>query len=373
MKMYSDKKRLYAVSAGLFILLFAALFVPYSSRILAAILLLTGAIVISLLVKKRSAHSTDKRTVHLLLGVIGVLYVVLLYLSGLHFGFHKAEQPFNLHTALQYVLPITVIIVTTEIIRNVLLAQGDKVADIFCYLSSVISQVLIFYNFFDVNNYFKFMDIIGMAFLPAIIASAVYNFLSRRFGMYPIITFRLITTLYPFLLPYEPAMPDSLEAFISLFVPLLVFAFINALYVPKRRFATHKKSRLVYVFGSVLFILMTSLVMLISCKFRYGALVIATESMTGELNKGDAVIFEQYDEQIVLEKQVIVFKKQGSLVVHRVDEIVRINGKNRYYTKGDANDSQDMGYVTDADIVGIAELKVPFVGYPTIWLNSLFS
>ena len=120
-------------------------------------------------------------------------------------------------------------------------------------------------------------------------------------------------------------------------------------------------------------VVMISIVMLISCQFRFGALVIATESMTGELNKGDAVIYERPEENEVQVGQVIVFEKDGSLIVHRVADIERINGINRYYTKGDANEDIDAGYILDVNIKGIAELKVPYIGYPTLWARALFS
>ena len=118
--------------------------------------------------------------------------------------------------------------------------------------------------------------------------------------------------------------------------------------------------------------LMISVVMLISCKFRFGALVIGSESMTGELNVGDTVIYERYDGEIIEEGQVIVFEKDKVAVIHRVVGIERINGVTRYYTKGDANDGLDTGYRTSSDIIGITKFKVSYIGYPTLWLRSLF-
>ena len=118
---------------------------------------------------------------------------------------------------------------------------------------------------------------------------------------------------------------------------------------------------------------MISIAMLISNQFRFGMLVIATESMTGEINKGDVIIFERYEDQKVEIGDVIVFEKDDLRVVHRIVDVERVNGINRYYTKGDANDSWDAGYVLDANIVGVTNLKVPFVGYPTIWARDLFS
>jgi signal peptidase len=60
------------------------------------------------------------------------------------------------------------------------------------------------------------------------------------------------------------------------------------------------------------------------------------------------------------------------MIVHRVVDIKIINGITRYYTKGDANEDADAGFITDSEIVGLADKKIPFIGYPTIWMRSLF-
>lgn len=113
--------------------------------------------------------------------------------------------------------------------------------------------------------------------------------------------------------------------------------------------------------------------MLISNQFYYGAYVIATESMTGELNRGDVAIYESYEEQLIIEGQVIVFEQNGSAIVHRVVDIEIINGITRYHTKGDANEDWDADYILDSDIIGLVNYKLPFLGYPTLWVRSLFS
>ena len=94
--------------------------------------------------------------------------------------------------------------------------------------------------------------------------------------------------------------------------------------------------------------------------------------MTGELNKGDAVIYEAYDGQYIQEEDVVVFRKNDILVVHRVVDIERINDQNRYYTKGDANDAKDDGYITDENIEGIVLFKISYIGYPSLWIRDLF-
>ena len=120
-------------------------------------------------------------------------------------------------------------------------------------------------------------------------------------------------------------------------------------------------------------LIMIFTVALVSNQFYYGSYVIATESMTGELNKGDIAIYERYKDQTIIEGQVIVFEQNGRAIVHRAVDIQVINGQTRYYTKGDANEDMDTGFIYDSSIIGIVNTKLPFLGYPTIWLRSLFA
>ena len=216
------------------------------------------------------------------------------------------------------------------------------------------------------------MDFVGLTVFPAIVANLLYHYLTKRYGMLPNTVYRLVLTLYAYVLPIRVAIPDSLLALARLLLPIAVFLFIDSLYEKKRRYALVKNKKLAAVITVIAIACVVSVVMLISNQFRYGALVIATESMTGELNKAEAVIFEQYDDQIIIDGQVIVFEKNDSTIVHRVVDIEKINGQTRYYTKGDANEDDDAGFITDANVVGLVRFKIPYIGYPTLWLRSLF-
>ena len=94
--------------------------------------------------------------------------------------------------------------------------------------------------------------------------------------------------------------------------------------------------------------------------------------MTGSINKGDAIVYERYDDQIIEVGDIIVFEKNKQMVVHRVIDIAKINNEVRYFTKGDANEDADVGYVIDNEIKGITQFKIIYIGYPTIWARSMF-
>ena len=117
---------------------------------------------------------------------------------------------------------------------------------------------------------------------------------------------------------------------------------------------------------------MTLLIALISCKFRYGVIVIGSGSMTGSLDKGDAVIFEQYKGEPIKEGTVIIYQNEDIQTVHRVIKQENVNGEYRYITKGDKNQDSDEGYRTKNDIIGAIRFRIPYIGYPTLWLRDIF-
>ena len=365
-------------SASLLVALLFTLIIPLgvSGRIVAAILLLPAAVFIPLFIKKRSILSINKKQVLLVMTVIALLYVMAFYLSGLKFEFYKNSYGLSLQNFFEFFLPIAVIIIATEIVRFVFMAQNDRLTRVFCYFSTLLADMLICATIPSVTSFNRFMDLVAGTLLPAILSNLLYNYLAKRYGMYPNLVFRLLTTLHAYLFPITSGIEESLLNLVKLLLPIGIYLFIDALYEKKRRYALGNTSRAQRVVSTVLSILvllaMIGNIMLVSNQFRYGSLVIATESMTGELNKGDVVIFERYEKQTIEEGQVIVFEKNDSLIVHRVADIQIINGITRYYTKGDANDDVDAGYITSASIVGVADYKLPFFGYPTLWMRSLF-
>ena len=372
-----DRKKLYIISSSILAALLITLFLPNGSgRIVAAFLLLPSAIIVSLFIKKRQALSVNAKQVWLIITMIGLLYVMFYYLSALRFGFIKTGYGWKSDIIFLYTLPIAVIIVSTEIIRYVLCAQKIKGAKALAYFICLVADVVVCATIPAITNMATFMDVVALTLFPGFLYNLLYNYLAERYGYQQNIIYRALTVWVFYLIPYGSAISNSLVAFVNVMLPIAIYVFIDVLYEKKRKKALEKHSRLRLVASGVLSAITVSLmlgtIMLISNQFRYGALVIATESMTGELNVGDVVIYEAYEDQPIKEGQVIVIENNGTAIVHRVVDIEIINGVTRYYTKGDANEDNDAGYITEANIGGIAKNKLPMLGYPTLWVRSLF-
>lgn len=373
--MTRDRKILYllaaTVTAGL---LPIVLLVGGGSQALAAAWLILSAIAVHLLVKKRKAHSLHRSMVLLLTVVFMLLYITIFYLSGLRLGFVRTTVPFNLQLFTNRLLPMLLIIVASEKIRRLLLIQESTLAAALAFLLCLFSELAAAGGLQVIDSFSSMMDMVGLTLLPAVTSGILCQFVSARHGAMPPIAYRALLLLPPYFIPVTPALPDALKSFIKLLLPLVLLLFLKALYEKriKRATASPHAKRIGYITAAIALLLGTGLILLISCQFRVGTIVIATGSMTGELNIGDAIVYERYDKQVITVGTVIVYEKDRSLIVHRVVEIECINGQNRYYTKGDANEERDLGYITDSNIKGITNFKISYIGYPSLWMHRIF-
>ena len=370
--MPKDIKKLYIICLSVFAVLLAAVALEnVGGYISSACLMIFLAVLTSLVLRKRVSCSTSRREVLLISTLIGIIFAVAIQSTGVYFSFYKNPYFVNLGLLLTRILPSAALIVAGEITRRVLLCQRKRFSNVTAYFVGFMSELLLFYKITQLTSVNRFMDLVGLTLFPAITSNIYYHYLSKRYGALPNIIFRSITTLYIYFIPTVTGMSDSLASCIKIIFPILMLALVSAMFEKKKKNAVKKGKRLGAIGTVLTSIVIVSVAMLISCQFRFGALVIATESMTGEINKGDMIIYEQYDNQFIKEGQVIVFTQNESKIVHRVVKIENIGGELRYYTKGDANDSLDTGYRTQADVVGLTDAKIAFVGYPTLWLREI--
>lgn len=370
--MNRDIKRVIVLSAIICVLLLGSLFIPAEQNgIVGACLLVPMALVVFFTVKKRRIPSINKYQVLLIVGVCGMLYIMLYYFLGLYFGMARRSQSMTWGSFFSGILPIALSIIASEIIRVVLLAQKSRFASVMSFIICLTTDILLAGGLVNVNSFNDFMDLVGLAGLSAVMGNILYHYLAKRYGVLPGLLLRLMLALYTIIIPLVPLVPDPLKAMGGLLFPLLVYLFVDMLYEKKK--VSHKKpGALSYICGGVVVVLMISIVMIVSCQFRIGALVIGSGSMTGELNVGDAAVYERFEGQVIQEGDVIVFRSGNTRVIHRVVDINNVNGELRYVTRGDANEDNDIGYRTHADIIGIVHFKVAYIGYPSIWIRDIF-
>jgi signal peptidase len=309
----------------------------------------------------------------LLTGVFGVLFVALTELTGTFLVFYKNPYFVNSKTAITTVLPIALLIVGSELLRvRIVTQKKNRVASIAIFVACVAAEVLAFGSLSGIGSINRAMDLIGMTLIPAITGGVLYHFVAKRYGAAPNIVYRVLTSLYIYFIKNTTALSEALVACAKILLPLGILALLIALYEKRQKTVRGRGSKIASsLITWVLLVVTVATAMLVSCQFRFGALVIATDSMTGEINVGDVIVYERYDGEPLAVGDVIVFQRSSIKVVHRVIEIDYEDGEYRYVTKGDYNEVRDAGYVTEKDIIGTTNVKLPGVGYPALWLNHI--
>lgn len=381
--MKRDKFKIYTLELILIIFLFFAVFTSSINRITLSIILLIYMFIVHILLKNKKINSIFNKQVMIWMTIFALVYIGLFYLLGLYFGFMHSKVLFSIKTIFKYIIPLIIIIVSSEIIRKTFLTQNGKIrvkkigtinlSVVFTYIIMVLIDFIIYNGIYNLSTLDDFLVVLGFVLFASLSCNLLYNYISIRYGEKSIIIYRLITILYIYIIPIIPDVYIFFQSFLRMVYPYLIYLFLDKNFSRFDFIVSYRDRKNEVIGNTILIVVLTLFIMLISCQFKYGILVVGSESMKGTINKGDAVIYERYDKEKIVEGNVIIFNYNDIRTIHRVDEIKRVNGINRYYTKGDANSRRDDGYITDDKIYGVVKLKVKYIGYPTLWLRELFS
>ena len=110
----------------------------------------------------------------------------------------------------------------------------------------------------------------------------------------------------------------------------------------------------------------------------YGAYVIVSGSMEPIIKIKDAVVIRRVSEaDDVKVGDVVTYRSMdssyyGILITHRVVDIKSENGKTKYVTKGDNNETVDRSPIEFGQITGKVVMRIPKVGYLKYFLVSSY-
>lgn len=381
--MKKDKLKLYFTEILLFSCFLITIIVSNKmTYTTSAIILTVSMLIVKSLLKKKNTKSLYQKQVFYLMFGFAIIYLALFFFIGiLKNDFLRQPVTFEFKTLYRFIIPISISIITSEIMRSILLYQegtiriknfqGD-ISKILTFVNMVLIDVLIYIGVYDLTSYEQFSAALGIVIFASISCNLFYNYTSKRYGMFGIIVYRMITILYTYIIPITPNIHIYLKSFFRMVYPYFLYLILEKTFSKTDFVVSYTTRRRNFIEITAIVITMTFITMLVSCEFKYGLLVVGSKSMTGTINMGDAIIFEQYKKQPIRNGQIIIFKSDGLQYVHRVIDIKDINGEIRYYTKGDANEKEDKGYITKKDIVGLTKLRIVGIGWPSLWFRDLF-
>jgi len=104
--------------------------------------------------------------------------------------------------------------------------------------------------------------------------------------------------------------------------------------------------------------------------FGWKPFIILSGSMESEIMPGDIAIVKEVDTKSLKVGDVIAFKNDDLVITHRIKEIKTQDGKTKYITKGDNNNTNDFDAVTPDQVEGIYVLRIPNLGNLAIFIQT---
>jgi signal peptidase I len=175
-----------------------------------------------------------------------------------------------------------------------------------------------------------------------------------------------------YFLPIVPKANMLIQACMFMILPFILYKFVDGTRkernIPKAKDV--RKRWWDRVETAILLIVFTILAGLVSREFKYSMIAVGSGSMSGTIEKGDAIIYQKYKGELLHEGDIIVFKIDNTLIVHRINKKFFLGEEYVYMTKGDANSSVDNWIVESNMIVGRVEKRIRYIAWPSVWINE---
>ena len=310
-----------------------------------------------------------------------MVFLIFYYLFGIIIGYAESNNYLTLYGLTVFIIPTILKIVFKEHLRNSFLTKSgnNKFLIIYTTLLFIMIDILSALSILKMSNMHDLFLFIALVLLPSITVNIFATYINIKVGFMPVIIYLLIFSLYQYIVPIVPDPSEYLKAIIDFVLPILILFKVRKNVnkysdEDKEIDRNYKKSAIIILIIPI--VLTIIIIYFVSGYFRYYALAIASGSMHPIFDRGSVVITERVNDKYdnydkLKEGEIIAFKAEKNVVVHRLIRIVNVGDEVYYYTKGDANKEEDNYLIKKENIIGIVRFKIPYIGYPTVWFSEI--
>ena len=309
--------------------------------------------------------------------IIYLISFIIYYIFGIFIGFVRTTNYFTLEGIFKFILPYIVMIILREYLREQMLnkTEESKLLTIAsCILLILLELTNRLANSSLTTNYDRFI-FIALTVLPIISNNVASTYLAQKVGYKVNVFWLSVAGLYGVVLPFVPDVGQYIEALIMFIFPFIIMYNVYSFYNKRDKNIpiSYIKTRRYFEIPLIAIFVFT-LAYFVSGYFRYYAIAISSGSMTPLIGVGDVVIVDQDIDYKNLEVgDIIAYRYNKIIIVHRLCDIVVSGNEYFFYTKGDANTDVDNYIIYPNTIIGKVTSKVPYIGSPTVWINKLFN
>lgn len=319
----------------------------------------------------------DKKSIIKNMIIDTISYLIFMYGIGIFTGYIKTSYSLNLISIIKNIFPVIVLIIIQEMFRYHICKKGEKkkviiVLSILLFILVDISLSIHLYNFSDRT---RIIELVTLTIFPSIFKNMMLSAFAYKYGYRICIIYQLITNIYLYIMPIFPNLSVYLESILSILLPIFVGLLIYFRFKKITIKDFRNKSTIIKVITGIILFITIVIIILYSNLFPYTVAVIGSGSMTPTLKIGDMILIDKTyrkNTKKLKEGQVLVFQVKDTIYTHRIVKIDRQNGNYYILTKGDRKGQTiDTWTVTNKDIIGVTKLKIPMMGYPSVWLRKL--
>ena len=310
-----------------------------------------------------------------------MIFLILYYLFGIIIGYAKSNNYLTLYGLTIFIIPAILKIIFKEHLRNSLLTKSgnNKFLIVYTLLLFIMIDILPSLSVLKISNINDVFIFIALLLLPSITVNIFATYINMKVGYMPVIIYLLIFSLYQYIIPIVPDPNEYLKAIIDFVLPIFMLLKLRKniiKYSDEDQEIDRNYNKSTIILLIIPFILTIIIIYLVSGYFKYYALAIASGSMHPVFDRGSVVITEQLNDKYdnynkLKEGEIIAYRTEKDIIVHRLIRIVNTGDEVFYYTKGDANKEEDDYLIKKEDIIGIVRFKIPYVGYPTVWFSGI--
>lgn len=321
-----------------------------------------------------------KKDVLLNIVIFLLIYYFITYLLGLFTGFIKTSYSLSIANIIKNTFPVIILIIVSELLRYVIFTKikGNIVCIIVGCLLFVMIDINLMVHLYDVTTALGLTKMICLVAFPSITKNIFLIYLNNKVGYKSAIFYRLIMELSTYLFPIFPDFGEYINVLLKTVLPIIIMARLNNMfnYYELRKIKDSRYNNRKLIFYSIITFILLTIVLLTSGFFRYQALTIGSGSMYPKIQKGDIVVLRRIKESEMGEikkKDILVYKHDNKIIVHRVVKILNVDGKYSFITKGDNNDTKDSWVIKESDVIGVVKFNIKWLGMPTVALNELLN
>ena len=345
----------------------------------AAVLLITLIFSILFLGYNKNRESNEKNII-LSVTLFTFFYQIFIFLIfGATVGFLESGYKFGFNYVFKLILPLLLVIILSEVLRYQLIEKGKKnkyiiIATTFYF---IYVDIILNYGFYDLSAFKGWFELLSFIIFPSIVKNIYLSYNSYYYGYKSTIIYRVLMEMTKYILPIVPNIGEYLECIFNIIYPFVLLLYVNN-YTSnmiinskaKKENNNDKNKKIVYV---IILAIVIVYALFMSGLFKYYFLAVGSSSMEPNIEVGDMIIVEKTKEYNKLKvDDVLVYKKDDVVVLHRIIKITHEDGKYIFKTKGDNNTTADNWEVNESEVIGKTNLRLKKAGYPTLWLNKLF-